>query len=205
MFQIIFSTKKRSFSEFPQCFQTHSIFLTLSLGHCILAEEGFVWTTCEIYKRCTICLKTLTNLIPCENCNQVLLCAGSCVKSELHQIECAMDLRMKHDDEVDLLMVVRSILMALHCIPNLSELIKQVNRIVCEEGAITSDSISTELSRYSAFLENGLKWQWPKEKGMCFAPITLTMIIEMVNFSVVHRKTVYGIHQTRFHWFHGKR
>ncbi|XP_031617007.1 uncharacterized protein LOC116336923 [Contarinia nasturtii] len=139
---------------------THDI----GVGQTVLVEDGFVWTTSEKYKRCTICLKTMTNLIPCENCTDSLLCAGSCEKTELHQIECAMDLRVKHmNDDVNLGLVVRSILMALHCIPNLSELIKHVDRIVSGEGTAL-DSVSTDLSRYTVFLENGLKWQWPKKK-----------------------------------------
>lgn len=43
------------------------------------------------YKRCSICLKQYTNLIPCEICTEVLFCNGECSSSaKLHKYECNM-------------------------------------------------------------------------------------------------------------------
>lgn len=82
----------------------------IGVGQYILVEEGFVWSTSEKYRRCCVCLKTTTNLVPCKNCTNSLLCHGKCEKNELHDIECQMDLNTGNENEANLYLVVRSIL-----------------------------------------------------------------------------------------------
>lgn len=144
---------------------THDI----GVGQAIMVEEGFVWSNNENYKRCCVCLETMTNLVSCRNCTDSLMCYGKCEKNQLHEIECKMTLPSTGNGEkINFQMVVRSILMALKTIPNLNELIRFVERIVSGDDHGTAvNSASTPLSRYAVFLENGLKWQWPKKESKC--------------------------------------
>lgn len=147
---------------------THDI----GVGQAIMVEEGFVWSTSENYKRCCVCLEAMTNLIPCRNCTDSMMCYGKCEKNQLHEIECNMKLPpVGNGTKINLQMVVRSILMALQTIPNLNELIRFVERMVSGDDHGTAINLaSTPLSRYAVFLENGLKWHWPKKesKFRCF-------------------------------------
>lgn len=152
----------------PNCERNVIAQSDIGIGQIILIEEGFVWSTTEKYRRCCVCLKTTTNLVPCKNCTDSLLCYGKCEKNELHSIECQMDLNIDDENEPNLYLVVRSILTAMNIIPNISELMRFVQRVIDgdENGNRTvSDSVSTSLSKYLVFLENGLKWQWPKKQS----------------------------------------
>lgn len=160
----------------------------IDVGKTIMIEDGFVCSTTEIYKRCCICLKMDTNLVPCAKCTDSLVCYGTCEKSHWHKIECSIDLhtttgsssgRGSSDNNnnekdknnnsssvsIDDYAVVRSILTALRIIPNVSELMRFVDRIVSNRDSELACSISTQLSQYTVFLENGLKamQKWPKK------------------------------------------
>lgn len=137
----------------------------IGVGQTIMVEEGFVWSTTENYRRCCVCLKTTTNLVPCKNCADSLMCHGKCENDELHDIECKMALNKHKSNEINSYLVVRSILMALQTIPNVNELIRFVERVVYGEDHKVVNLVSTPLSRYAVFLENGLKWQWPKKES----------------------------------------
>ncbi|XP_055301220.1 SET and MYND domain-containing protein DDB_G0273591-like [Sitodiplosis mosellana] len=145
----------------------------IDVGQAIMVEEGFVWSTTENYRRCCVCLETTNPLVPCKNCTDSLMCFGKCEKNQLHEIECNMGLptvngKEVNGKEVNFQLVVRSILMALKTIPNLNELIRFVERIVSAEDNEPINSASTPLSRYAVFLENGLKWQWPKKENKTY-------------------------------------
>lgn len=143
----------------------------IGVGETILIENGFVWTTNETYRRCSVCLQTTSNLVPCDDCTSNLVCYGSCEKSELHKIECQMNLNTNDNNDIDLRMVVRSILTAMQIIPNVSELERFAQHVVGgdENGnRMGYNSVSTSLSKYAAFLENGLKWQWTKKQCKYF-------------------------------------
>lgn len=137
----------------------------IDVGQTIMVEEGFVWSSNENYRRCCVCMKTTTNLVPCKNCTDSLMCHGICEKDQLHEIECDMALQIINDAKINFHLLVRSILMALRTIPNVNELIRFVERVVSGENHVAIKSVSTSLSRYAVFLENGTKWQWPKKES----------------------------------------
>lgn len=137
----------------------------IGVGQTIMIEEGFVWSTTENYRRCCICLKTTTNLVPCKECTDSLMCYGRCENDELHKIECDMAIHAIDVKGINHFLVVRSILMALHTIPNINELIRFVERVVSGKDQGTINFASTQLSRYAVFLENGLKRTWPKKES----------------------------------------
>lgn len=144
----------------------------IEVGKTIMMEEGFVWTTCEKYKRCCLCLETETNLVPCGMCTDNMVCHDSCEKSGLHEIECLMDLRTNDDNESNGSIgnnehaVVRSLFKALKIIPGVNELQRFVENIVSNRKSGVTHSILTPLSEYAIFLENGLKemHRFPKKE-----------------------------------------
>lgn len=131
----------------------------IPVGQTILIEDGFVSSTIERYKRCCICLKTTTNLVPCKDCTGSLFCHGSCEKSHLHSVEC--NTIFPHDDEVgdrvDFGLVIRSILKAFQIIPNVNGLIRFVERVLFDKEYAVGDSILTPQAKYAIFLKNGQK------------------------------------------------
>lgn len=147
----------------------------IDVGQTIMIEQGFVWSTSETYKRCCICLRANTNLVPCAKCTNSLVCYGTCEKSDLHEIECSMDLNATSSNGNNINgasdnTIVRSILTALRILPNVNELMRFVDRIVSNGKSDVTTSISTPLSEYSVFLENGLKEMrhFPKKDGKFF-------------------------------------
>lgn len=149
----------------------------IGVGQTIMIEEGFVWSTTENYRRCCICLKTAMNLVPCKECTDSLMCYGKCENDELHKIECDMAIHAIDVKDINHFLVVRSILMALNTIPNINELIRFVERVVLtkDQGAI--NFASTQLSRYAVFLENGMKWTWPKKESKFYCKFQNIILI----------------------------
>lgn len=129
----------------------------IDVGQTILIEDGFVSSTVERYKRCCICLKTTTNLVPCKCCTDSLFCYETCENNSLHSIECNIRLTDTYidDDEVDSRLVIRSILLALEIFPNMNELDCFIGRVLFDKNFQFNEFDLSPKSKYAIFLQNG--------------------------------------------------
>lgn len=134
---------------------------SIEVGKTILIEDGFVATAIERYKRCCICMKSATNLVPCDNCTNSLFCHGTCKRkaNDLHRVECNNTLTSSKDDENNSDLVIRSILKAFQIIPTANGLLCFVEKVLFDKqyDALASDFGRTAQSKYAIFLQNGQK------------------------------------------------
>lgn len=128
----------------------------LDVGETVLHEpmyfgESFV----RKYETCTVCLKSNINLVPCKKCTFAMLCYDGCKNADLHRLECGIRSHPNDGDDFVvsiLILVIRSIMMAIKLFPNPDDLVSFV------EDAISSDvmeipSTIDDKSMYRAFLK----------------------------------------------------
>lgn len=149
--------KKTTTTKSERIFQaTRSI----EVGKTVLIEDGFLATTVERYKRCCICMKSATNLVPCDNCTNSLFCHGTCERKarDLHRVECNTTVNRSKDDENDADLVIRSILKAFQIHPTVNGLLCFVEKVLFDKqyDALATDFGSAK-TKYAIFLKNGQK------------------------------------------------
>lgn len=163
---------KKTTAKFERVFQATR---PIEVGKTILIDDGFVATTLDRYKRCCICMKAATNLVPCNNCTNSLFCHGTCERkaNELHQVECNSFVTKSNNDENNADLVIRSILMAFKIIPSANGLLQFVEKVLFDkqyDALATPDFGQSAKSKYAIFLKNGEKMLHmadDEDDGMC--------------------------------------
>lgn len=130
----------------------------LRVGQVIALEPSYFGETfLGKYAQCNICMKSFTNLVPCETCTVAMTCHGSCMKdSELHDLECAIKpyVIITNSHEINYQMpLIRSILMATQLFPNINGLM-----------AFVRDSLATKKWLHC----ESMNWSDPKKKYAMF-------------------------------------
>lgn len=127
----------------------------IDVGNIVLIEKSYV-SKAMVFKlgRCNICLKSDTNLVPCKKCTTDLFCVGECENHYLHEFECGMatnPIEAISDAHVH---VLRSILNAIHTVPNVDSLMEFVEEVIAGEPMRVPEHEPTDnLSKYRVFLE----------------------------------------------------
>lgn len=132
---------------------------SIDVGQTVLIEDAFVATTIERYKRCCICMRSATNLVPCNACTNSMFCHGACERqaADLHSVECNTAMTHSKNKHADL--VIRSILVAFQLFPTANSLLCFVEKVLFDKqyDALATDSGITAKSKYAIFLKNGQK------------------------------------------------
>lgn len=152
--------KKKNNTATTKCERFFQAKRPIEVGKTILIEDGFVATTVERYKRCCICMKSATNLIPCNECTNSLFCFGTCEREarDLHRVECNETITSSKDDDNNADLVIRSILMAFRIIPTVDEMLCFVEKVLFDKQYdALADVGTTARSKYAIFLKNGQK------------------------------------------------
>lgn len=123
----------------------------IGVGKTIAVEKAF--TTClnMMYgSKCTICLKSGTNLIPCAKCTIAMFCSDECLHSSTHEYECGVNFTISVDNMEN----VRGILKAINIFTDADELINFVEKIRTDESIEPpADLVDAKLS-YREFLKS---------------------------------------------------
>lgn len=124
-------------------------------GKIVLIEKAFMMSYINSkQRRCSTCLKSHTNLVPCKKCTLALFCSGKCEENRFHRYECG--LRMSKEDHINHIQmdVYRSILTALEIFPNVKDLIRFVEEAVHPKNVTKiPEKLSDDSSKYEAFLQ----------------------------------------------------
>lgn len=128
----------------------------IEAGKTVLVEEAYVQQTrIKECRNCTTCLKILMNFIPCDDCTYAVFCDDECKnKNEYHHLECE-DLGYNIGDAV-IHYSVRSILIAIDTIPDVTELMKFVEDAVKSEVKEAPQPFVDKKAKYRAFLKQDI-------------------------------------------------
>lgn len=68
----------------------------IDIGQVLVVEKSFISILFNGFEmKCNICLKSLTNLVPCDTCTDAMFCSAECQKSVIHQHECGNLLKLQ--------------------------------------------------------------------------------------------------------------
>lgn len=133
----------------------------LKVGKVIVVEPSYFGESfLGKYAQCNICMKSLTNLVPCETCTVAMICNGSCIKEiELHDLECAIKPYVTATNSHDInyqMPLIRSISIATKLHPNINGLIALVRRSLTTTNKLThreSIDLTDPKKKYEFFLK----------------------------------------------------
>lgn len=103
----------------------------IDVGQTIVVEKAFTkYLYSKFGLRCSVCLKSNTNLIPCNKCTIAMFCSDECRNSTLHEDECGLKFSDKTQINGIVMNEVRIMLMVIRMFPNIDDLIKFVEQAV---------------------------------------------------------------------------
>lgn len=141
----------KSNKEFGRYISTKS---DIDVGQIILVEPAFVAhyaSKSEKYRRCNICLRNYSNLVPCRGCPNALFCYTLCDNNNLHKCEIKI---CSDEDSNDIYMqTVRSILVAINTCLNVDELMNFVEQSIKIKPQEVPASLLDSKSKYRAYLK----------------------------------------------------
>lgn len=127
----------------------------IDVGKTIFNEEGYITMAhTGKYFRCDICLKLMTNFVPCKNCTTGLFCHGACVNNEIHKYECNMSVSSVEGMKEIQMQIARSILIAFQAFSNSEELMDFVEDVMASDATEIPEREPTDPKmKYRMFLK----------------------------------------------------
>lgn len=125
----------------------------IDVGQTVIVTENFASAvTSDGQAYCFTCQKTETNLIPCNECADVMFCNDDCYNwSNLHKMECQTCYHQI--DNVDLKFVIQTVIVAIELFPTIESLMQFVDNVVTDEGFDKIPKTSNDqMSKYGIFL-----------------------------------------------------
>lgn len=117
------------------------------------------------YAKCEICMKTIMNLIPCDQCNLALFCSTDCIENDkFHKIECRDKALDMHDDGIQ--SVIQSIFLGINTFSSVEHLMEVVEDAIKSNICKVPQSINDMESKYRAFLKLKISSQVKEDKNM---------------------------------------
>lgn len=126
----------------------------IDIGKTIVVEKVFLGYLRELKaQKCNICLKSYTNLTPCDKCPCAMFCSNECRRNGLHDFECGLVYSTNSQLNGTILNDARGIFLALSMFPTVDELMEFVEKTVKSHSKVLPDSLSDQKSQYEAFLK----------------------------------------------------
>lgn len=127
----------------------------IDIGETVVVEKVFHLYLYELQaQKCNICLKSYTNLVPCDRCSAAMFCSDECRTNELHSYECGL-VYSSQDSQLNGTMMndARGVLKAINMFSTVDELMDFVNQTIQSDSKELPDSLSDDKSKYRAFLK----------------------------------------------------
>ncbi|XP_031626072.1 SET and MYND domain-containing protein DDB_G0273589-like [Contarinia nasturtii] len=123
----------------------------IEIGEIVMVEEGYVFDISSSEETsCITCLQSQKNLIPCDNCTDVMFCDHQCMETnENHKIGCGASYNRLHVCR----MVIDSILKAVNAFANANDLNKFVECALATREFDSPTCNSREQKEYRSFLK----------------------------------------------------
>lgn len=147
----------------------------IDIGETVVVEKVFHVYLLEFQaQKCNICLKSYTNLEPCDRCAAAMFCSDACRANLLHSYECGLVHCERNEINASILNDARGIFMAINMFSSVDDLMEFVMQTIQSDPKELPDSLSDEKSQYRAFLKLPIKQEM-------LATDHLTFIIFEVN------------------------
>lgn len=123
----------------------------IEVGKTVLVERSFISKKRDgEFNACTICLKTMANLIACSKCRSAMFCSSDCIsRDSIHKLECGYRMDTKTDSEY----FARFVSFGLHTFPSTESWMKFVEDAVKVKSKTTPAELKDEISKYRAILQ----------------------------------------------------
>lgn len=124
----------------------------IGIGQIVAIDKAFTKTLFMIYGwRCNICLRRLTNLVPCKKCTTAMFCV-ECVDNNLHRYECGMKTSLWSQYNNNLMLELRTFFVAMNLFATADEMMDFVEKCLAAECNELPHPFDEPRSRYRAFL-----------------------------------------------------
>lgn len=121
----------------------------IDVGQIVAIDKGFTKTLFVIYGwKCNICLKSNTNLVPCQRCTTAMFCHDC--DNHLHKYECGMKTSLYSNFNNYLMQELRTFSVAMSLFANADEMMKFVEASI--EASDEIEALNDDRSKYRAFL-----------------------------------------------------
>lgn len=126
----------------------------IGIGETIVVEKVFhAYLLQYRAQKCNICLKSYTNLIPCDRCSSAMFCSEECRTNLLHEHECSLVCAEDSNINGSILNDTRGIILACNMFSSADELMDFVVQTIQSDPKKLPDSLSDDKSQYHAFLK----------------------------------------------------
>lgn len=126
----------------------------IDIGETVVVEKVFhAYLLQYRAQKCNICLKSYTNLVPCDRCSAAMFCSDECRGNFLHSYECGLVYSDNSKLNGSILNDARGILIAINMFSTVDELMGFVKQTIQSDPKELPDSLSDEKSQYRAFLK----------------------------------------------------
>lgn len=151
---------KRADKNYPVVVATKNI----DVGQIVAIDKAFCKTLFAIYGwKCTICLKSNTNLLPCKKCTTAMYC-HDCKDNNLHQYECGMKTSLYSSSNNYLMQELRTFFTAMDLFANADEMMTFVEQSINSDPLEIPDALNDNHSKYRAFLKQAMNVPDTKDK-----------------------------------------
>lgn len=126
----------------------------IDIGETVVVEKVFHVYLYELQaQKCNICLKSYTNLVPCNRCSAAMFCSDECRTNVLHSYECGLKYSENSQLNGTIMNDARGVLMAISMFSNVDEMMDFVKQTIQSDSKELPDSLSDDKSKYRAFLK----------------------------------------------------
>lgn len=128
----------------------------IDVGQTVLVEN--VLFGCQFPKyavKCSLCLKSNTNLIACTNCTKAMFCSTECQSSRVHALECGIQFSLNMFG-TQIMAMVRSVLVAISLFPSADALMHFVEETRKSNVPSLPTTMTDDKSRYHAYIKQKL-------------------------------------------------
>lgn len=154
----------------------------IDIGKTIVLEKIFLkYLSAERAQKCNICLKSYTNLFPCDKCSAAMFCSDECFAHFLHEYECGAVAYTENSAlNGSVMNDVRSILLAINMFATIDDLIAFVEETINRDPNELPDSLLDAKSQYRAFLKLTINdYMLSKDQVICIMSDVYMQLMKM--------------------------
>lgn len=141
----------------------------IDIGETVVVEKVFHTFLLQLKaQKCNICLKSYTNLIPCDRCSAAMFCSHECRTRLLHRHECGLVYAEDHNIDGSILNDARGILMACDMFASADELMDFVQQTIQSDPKALPGTFADDKSQYRAFLMLPINEEMLNSKQLTF-------------------------------------
>ncbi|XP_031617209.1 SET and MYND domain-containing protein DDB_G0273589-like [Contarinia nasturtii] len=125
----------------------------IMVGQVLVVERSFISVLFNRFgSKCNICLKSLTNLMPCDGCAVAMFCSVECQKSVIHKYECGSKWCDHPLVNISLTREIRTTLSAINIFSTAGEMMDFIEQTIQDKSKKLPENLADNKSKYRAYL-----------------------------------------------------